>query len=149
MKVVLPSSCQHVNFGQNVVFCFAVFCFHRGLTFCQVLSSWLLAAHLPLEKKPWPQFLFWRHSRPPHLLLRPSATPFALFGRTIPLDVNCRISHHTFGQQLQNKYITSTEQLHNNLHFKYITTHFLPHMGARRSNNKDILNFLKKLPLTF
>ena len=44
MKVVLPSSCQHVNFGQDVVFCFAVFCFHRGLTFCQP-GSWLLICH--------------------------------------------------------------------------------------------------------
>ena len=108
LKVVLPSSCQHVSFGQDVVFCFAVFCFHRGFTFCQV-GSWLLICHW---RNLGHNFYFGggarQHSRPPHLLLRPSVTPFALFGRTIPLDVNCRISNHTFGQQLQNNYITST-----------------------------------------
>ena len=121
----------------------------RFVKFCQI-GSWLLICHW---RNLGHNFYFGggarQHSRPPHLLLRPSVTPFALLGRTIPLDVNCRISNHTFGQQLQNNYITSTQQLHNNLHHKYITTRFLPHMGARRSNKTDILNFLKKLPLAF
>ena len=54
---------------------------------------------------------------------------------------------------LASTYRTTTLQLHYNYTTTYITITqqliFLPHMGARRSNKKDILNFLKKLPLTF
>ena len=66
----------------------------------------------------------------------------------MPGLLECQIWNHTLGQHLQNNYITTTLQLHNNLHYNYTTTHFLPHMGARRSNKKDVLNFLKKLPPT-
>ena len=115
MKVVLPSSCQHVNFGQDVVFCFAVFCFHRGLTFCQVLSSWLLAAHLPLET-PWPQFLFWRRCET--AFKATAFTPASLRNTVCIVRQNntpgCELSNFTSylwpatAEQLHNKYITTT-----------------------------------------
>ena len=60
----------------------------RFVKFCQV-GSWLLIC---LWINLGYNFYFGggarQHSRPPHLFLRPSETPFALLGRTVPLDVD-------------------------------------------------------------